>query len=502
MTCTLEQSAEGSGRLTITEPASLTVIAEVPATSPNEVRLAVELAAKVQPDWAVQSPAARAKSLLSWRKALIKEGDSITRTLSRENGKPLHEAWLHELAPLCDTLTWLAHEAPKLLAEQAIPLRWLKQYRSVIKCRPRGQCAIISPYNFPMLIPFADAAAALIAGCSVIIKPSEHTPLTALAVAELAHASGLEPGLLQILPGGPSVARSLIESGVDEVIFTGNLEHGREVAHLCAERLLPCTLELGGKAPALVLEDVNVDEAASAIVFGALANSGQNCIAVERVLVHTNVHRSLVEAIVERVRHLRQGDPMQAEVDLGALTSPHQLRHVNAQIDAAIAHGARLACGGQRACAPGNFFLPTVIDGCTQQMSIVTQETFGPVIPIVPIETERDGLEIANSGQTGLAAYLFGRSDDALQATAERMNAGHILINDVLWSYVCPEIPFGGQSQSGWGVVHGPEGLRAHTRPIHTGSPRFKIPESFGLGFPYSKAQRALLKRALRLLTR
>ncbi len=502
LSCSGEHSATGSGRLVITEPASGAVIAEVPETDLNGVRRAVATAAKVQPDWAAQTPAARAKCLLSWRKAIVNDSDNLTRTLSRENGKPVHEAWLHELAPLCDALTWLAQEAPKLLAEQTITLRWLKQYRSVVNRKPRGQCAIISPYNFPMLIPFADSAAALVAGCSVIVKPSEHTPLTALAIVQLAHASGLEPGLLQVLPGGPSVARTLIESGVDEVIFTGNLEHGREVARLCAESLLPCTLELGGKAPALVLEDVDVDDAASAIVFGALANSGQNCIAVERVLVHTRVQRQLVEAIVDRVRHLRQGDPLLAEVDLGALTSHHHLRHIQSQIDAAISCGAKLAFGGHATSDPGNFITPTVINDCTPLMSIATDETFGPVIPIVPVESQHQALEIANQGQSGLAGYVFGRNEHALQAVARQMNAGHVLLNDVLWSYICPEVPFGGHRNSGWGVVHGAEGLGAHTRPIHTGSPRFKVPESFGLGFPYSKAPRALLNRALRLLTR
>jgi succinate-semialdehyde dehydrogenase/glutarate-semialdehyde dehydrogenase len=460
------------------------------------------MAGKVQPDWASQSPNARAKALLRWRRELVSESEQLTKTLSRENGKPLHEAWLHELAPLCDFITWLANEAAQLLANRTLALRWLKQQKSVLLSKPRGQCAIISPYNFPMLIPFADAAAALVAGCSVVIKPSEHTPLTAIAIAKLAHASGLEPALLQVLPGGPDVARALIDAPVDEVIFTGNLEHGRDVARRCADKLLPCTLELGGKASLLVLEDASLDDAASAIVFGALANSGQSCIAVERVLAHTRVHRRLVDAVVDRVRMLRQGDPSLAEVDLGALTSPHQLKHVISQVNGAIAQGAKLLCGGRRSPEVGHFFAPTVLDYCTNQMSVVSEESFGPVIPIVPIDSMPEGLAIANSGASGLAAYLFGRDEDMLTAIAGQLHAGHVLLNDVLWSYTCPEIPFGGRNQSGWGVVHGSEGLRSHTREVHLGSSRFKVPESLGLGFPYSKRPRTLLKQALRLFTR
>ena len=291
------QTSAGSDCLIVTEPASQLQIAEVRVAGSSDVQHAVEMAAVVHPTWANKDVTERAKVLLRWRAALVKESNQLTTMLSRENGKPLHEAWLHELAPLCDAITWLASEGPTLLADRTIVLRWMKQYKSSLSSRPRGQCVIISPYNFPMLIPFADAAAALIAGCSVIIKPSEHTPLTAIAVAQLAHLSGLDPALLQVLPGGSDVAHKLIDAAVNEVIFTGNVTHGREVARRCADKLLPCTLELGGKAPLLVLEDINVEDAASAIVFGALANSGQSCIAVERVLVHKTVHRALVNAV-------------------------------------------------------------------------------------------------------------------------------------------------------------------------------------------------------------
>lgn len=502
MTNAIETASNDVTRLVVREPASYSTIAEVPVATPADVLRATERAAKVQPQWAAQTLDERTRIMLRWRTALADDSEQLTRTLVRESGKPSHEAWLHELAPLCDSITWLASEATQLLANRTIALRWMKQFRSLIVSKPLGQCAIISPYNFPLLIPFADAAAALVAGCSVVIKPSEHTPLTALAASKLAHASGLDPALLQILPGGPDVARTLIDASVDEVIFTGKLEHGREVARRCAERLRPCTLELGGKASLIVLEDADIDDTATAIVFGALANSGQSCIAVERVLAHTKIRRRLVDAVADRVRALRQGDPLRAEVDLGALTSQQQLEHVESQIKAAISQGARLLCGGYRSIEPGNFYSPTVLDDCTKQMPVAVEESFGPVIPIVPIESVTEGLAIANSGSGGLAAYLFGRDEDVLRDIASQVRAGHVLLNDVLWSYTCPEIPFGGQGCNGLGVVHGAEGLRAHTRAIHWGSTRFKIPQSFGLGFPYSKRPRMLLKQALRLFTR
>jgi acyl-CoA reductase-like NAD-dependent aldehyde dehydrogenase len=489
-----------TARLLISEPASQSVIGEVAVAQGADVQRAIETATASQPSWASKSAAERARFLLSWRKNLVSEGDSIAQIISRENGKPLHEAWSHELVPLCAAMTWIAEESPKLLSERTVRLRWMKQYRSHIYSKPRGLCAIISPYNFPLLIPFADTAAALAAGCAVVIKPSEHTPLTAIAVAKLAHQAGIDPALLQVLPGGPEVAQTLLEAGVDEVVFTGSREHGREVARRCAGQLVPCTLELGGKASLIVLEDVNVDSAASAIVYGALANSGQSCIAVERVIAHRSVQSRLVSAIADRVSALRQGDPLRAEVDLGALTSRRHMDHVQQQVDASVSQGARLVCGGQRGSSTGHFYLPTVLDECTPDMGITCDETFGPAIPVVPVDSVDMALRIANTGAAGLAAYLFGRDEDRLRSIARQLHAGHTLLNDVLWSYVCPEIPFGGQHQSGWGVVHGSEGLRAHTREMHLGTSRFALPQSLGLGFPYSKRARQILKQALRLV--
>jgi acyl-CoA reductase-like NAD-dependent aldehyde dehydrogenase len=429
-------------------------------------------------------------------------GDEIAATLSRENGKPIHEAWLHELLPLYSAMSWLIDESSEILADRAISLRWLKQYRSTLSSRPRGQCLIISPYNFPLLIPFSDAAAALASGCSVVIKPSEHTPLTALLLAKLASEVGIDPALLQVFPGGPDTARALLEAEIDEVVFTGSLGHGREVARSCAERLIPCTLELGGKASLLAFEDADIELAASAAVFGALANSGQSCIAVERVIVHRRIKAAFLESILNRVRTLRQGNPANLEVDLGALTSSRHIDHLQAQVNSAVADGATLMCGGLRLSGPGNFYAPTILDGCTSRMPVVSEETFGPIIPIVTVDSVGEALALANTGASGLAAYLFGRDESRLHALVPQIRAGHILLNDVLWSYVCPEIPFGGRDQSGFGLVHGPEGLKSHTRPVHVGTKRLRLPEMLGMGFPYSEKTRGFLKHTLRLITR
>ena len=485
----------------MTDPCTGELIAKIAAATADQILAAVHRARKAQTYWAQTPPNERRSRLINWRHALLKAGDQLAMQLSRENGKPLNESWLHEVAPLCDTLSWLADMAPRLLEDTDVPLRWMKHQRSVLWSRPRGVCVVIAPYNFPLLIPFSDAAAALMAGCGVIIKPSERTPLVAQAVASLAEQSGLEPDLLQVLPGGPDVAQQLIASNVNEVVFTGNTEHGREVAMLCADRLLPCTLELGGGAPAVVFDDANVDQAATAITFGALANSGQSCIGVERVIVAKSLYPKLLEAIADRVLGLRQGNPLQAEVDLGALTSPQQLTKVSRQVAAALADGARLICGGKRACDTGNFYLPTLLGDCDPRMDVVVHETFGPVIPLVAVDDPMEMLETATVSRSALAAYLFGRDSHALMMAARNVNANHVLMNDVLWSYLCPELPFGGHGMSGWGIVHGPEGLLSHTHRAHIGRARLQLPTNLGFTFPYGKTPRTLLKQALRFFT-
>jgi succinate-semialdehyde dehydrogenase/glutarate-semialdehyde dehydrogenase len=494
-------SSEFGSLLNVIDPSTGATIANIAAATPAQIDAAVTRAHRAQVAWAAETIQNRRSALLAWRRALLQTGDQLALQLSRENGKPLHEAWLHEVAPLCDTLSWLADEGPHWLDDAEVSLRWMKHQRSLLWSKPRGVCAVIAPYNFPLLIPFADAAAALMAGCAVIVKPSERTPLIAQSVAQVAEQSGLEPGLLQVLPGGGEVAQALISSPIDEVVFTGSTEHGRAVAMKCAERLIPCTLELGGGAPAVVFADAQIEQAAEAIAFGALANSGQSCIAIERVYTLRSSHASLVEAIDVCVRRLRQGNPIDSEVDLGAMTSAQHLQRVSQQVDAAVERGATLVCGGTRGEGPGHFFRPTVLGNCIPEMAVVSEETFGPVIPIIPVEDVATMLELANRGNPSLAAYLFGRDRHVLNKAARGSKANHVLINDVLWSYLCPELPFGGHGPGGWGVVHGPQGLLSHTHRAHIGQTRMRLPGNLGFGFPYGRAPRTLLKHAMRFFT-
>lgn len=488
-------------QLDVVDPSTGQTFATVDTSTPEQVHAAVQRARVAQRVWARESLDVRKARLLGWRNALLEDGDELASQVSRENGKPLHEAWLHEVVPLCSSLSWLADEGPRWLGDAEMPLRWMKHQRSLLWSKPRGVCAVIAPYNFPLLIPFADAAAALMAGCAVVVKPSEQTPLIARRVVEMAIRSGIEPGLLQVVDGGSEVAQQLIAARVDEVVFTGSSEHGREVAVACATQLIPCTLELGGGAPAVVFDDANLDQTAEAITFGALANSGQSCIAVERVYAPRSLQSRLVDAIADRVRKLRQGSPLGGEVDLGAMTSERQLETVSRQVAQATGLGATLVCGGRRAERAGNFYQPTLLADCLPEMAVISDETFGPVIPIVAVDHPSQLLDLANRGPS-LTTYLFGRDTHALSEAARSCNSNHVLINDVLWSYLCPELPFGGRGMSGWGVVHGSQGLLSHAHQAHIGRARLRLPANLGFGFPYGVISRTLLKHALRLFTR
>lgn len=488
--------------LTIFSPASGELLETVATPDPAQISRAIRNCRSAQASWATQPATRRCEQLLKWRDALLHAGEHLALQLSRENGKPLHESWLHEVLPLCDMLAWLAGAAPAALSESEISLRLMKHQQSRVLAKPKGVCAVITPYNFPLLIPGSDAAAALAAGCGVIIKPSEKGTLTALLAVQLAHEAGLDPDLIQVLPGGAAVALQIIHAGVDEVVFTGSTAHGRSVAIACAEQLTPCTLELGGGASAVVFDSADVDRAADRIVFGALANLGQSCISIERVFVQARLQTKLVDALVDRVKRLRQGDPCHEDVDLGAMTSERQLEVVREHLANAVQQGAKAALMGTRLGRAGHFMGPSILANCNLQMDAFRRETFGPVIAIGPFDTPANALQIVQSIGPMLAAYMFGSRLQELAEWARQINAGHCLINDVLWSYVCPELPFGGSGTCGWGQVHGVEGLLSHTRRAHIGQRRFWLPQAMELGFPYRSVSLSLARRAMSVLTR
>jgi acyl-CoA reductase-like NAD-dependent aldehyde dehydrogenase len=481
-------------------PASGELLGEAPVVSAAEVRAAVERARVAQRAWAALPVEERCERLLRFRDALVERAEELVDLLSRETGKPRHEALGHELFALADLMTWHAKNAPRILAPREVPLHLLKHRKSVLSYVPRGVIGVISPWNFPLIIPFGDAFAALITGSAVVLKPSEVTPLIALRVKDVWDKSGLPEDLLQVVTGYADTGTALIDAGIQKLIFTGSVATGRKVAAACGERLIPCVLELGGKAPLIACADADLERTARAVVFGGFANSGQACISVERVFAHRTIYQKLVERVTALVAELRQGDGSAGNVDVGAIIFPEQIEIAERHVADALAKGARLLAGGKRRVGPGQFFEPTVLADCTEQMTVMNDEIFGPIVPIMVVDSDERAIELANDSPLGLNAYVFSTDRERAARIAERIESGSVVVNDVFSNYASPEAPFGGVKHSGYGRIHGEDSLRDLAEVKHTSFDRIRPPARDPLWYPYSEKSFRWGLRALRAM--
>ncbi len=460
-----------SERLECFAPGTGQRIGSVPVSSPEQVRAAVARSREVQQaDWSKRTLAQRIEVMQVFADLLIERSAELCALLSLECGKPESEAYIAEVLTAIDLTRYYAKLAPKLLRRKYIPLHLLIHRTSYVHYTPKGVIGIIAPWNFPFIIPFGDVIIALMTGNGVVVKPSEETPLVALKGLELLLEAGVPEGLVEVVCGWGPTGAALCTSGVDKVVFTGSVATGKRVAVACAEQLIPVTLELGGKAPAVVLPSANVERAARGLVYGAYVNSGQICVSVERVYVHRSMHDELVGRIVERVNKLRHGDPQADEVDVGCVISSNQIAIAQRQIAQAVEAGAQVAAGGKTPDMPGQFFEPTVLTGVNNQMDVARTETFGPLMPIIVYDTVEEAIELANDTHLGLMAYVFAGTAAEGRAVAEQIEAGTVMVNDVLTTYAAPETPWRGMKKSGLGVVHGDGGMLAMCEARHVHS--------------------------------
>jgi succinate-semialdehyde dehydrogenase/glutarate-semialdehyde dehydrogenase len=491
--------------LAVHNPASGEKIGEVPIGTADDVNEAVARAREAQTAWAQRSVAERARVLKSVRGVLLERADEMADTIAAECGKARAEAVIHGVAPVTLSLTWLVSRGQRLLASEA-PTALAPMVRGTkVHRRPRGVVGLISPWNFPFTIPFTSVAEALLAGNGVVAKPSEHTPLIARLGQEIFEEGGVPRGLLNVVTGDASTGAALLEADIDMMCFTGSVNAGRKIAARLGERLIPCVIELGGKAPLIALDDCDLERTAAAIVFGGFANAGQICISVERVLADAKVHDELLELVVEKTEVLRQGDPTVEEIDVGALVLPNHTDHLDALVADATAHGATVRTGGRALERAGQFYAPTVLEGVTPEMKVFREETFGPIIPFVKVDGVDEAVDLANDCELGLSAYVFGKDRKRARAVAQRVRAGAISVNDVFTQYAAPELPFGGIGNSGFGRVHGPEGLLSMTYPQVVADDRVGYAPARDLWwFPYSRKATdgimSALRRAIGLL--
>ena len=448
-------------------PATGEVLREFECAGDADVESAVKQAHMAQLNWAEQGLRRRIEILREFQKRLLARKDDIAAAITREAGKPLAEALTTEVLVVLDAARFLIDNAQNLLRDEPVPHGNLatKLKRGIISREPHGVIGIISPWNYPFSIPATETLAALVAGNAVVLKPSELTPIVAVELGSLLHAAGVPIDVFQVIVGDGPTGASVLRSSIDKLVFTGSVATGKHIAAAAAERLLPVVLELGGKDPMLVLDDADVDVASSAAVWGAFVNAGQTCLSVERCYVHCQLHEAFVDACAGKVKQLRIGNGISANADVGPMIDERQVRIVESQVEEAKAAGARVVAGGKRLPELGsNFYAPTILADVRNEMRIMREETFGPVLPIMPFADDDEAVRLANDSEYGLAASIWTRDAKRGERIAKRINAGTVMVNDVISCFGISEAPHGGVKASGVGRTHGRFGLEEMVR--------------------------------------
>jgi succinate-semialdehyde dehydrogenase/glutarate-semialdehyde dehydrogenase len=440
-------AASGS-TITVTNPADGSTVGSVPSLSAAETRAAIAAADGAFAEWRRMTARERSTTLMKWYDLMMAHQEDLAVILTSEQGKPLSEA-RGEIAYAASFVQWFAEEAKRVYGD-TIPAASTDQRILVIR-QPVGVCAAITPWNFPAAMITRKAAPALAAGCTMVVKPASQTPLTALALAELARRAGIPKGVLNVVTGSAAVIGKELTSSptVRKLSFTGSTEVGRQLMAECAENIKKVSLELGGNAPFIVFDDADLDKAVEGAMISKYRNSGQTCVCANRLFVQEGVYDEFARRLVAAVETLKVGSGLEPDVQQGPLIDRAALDKVSRHIEDALAGGATLLTGGKPHALGGTFFQPTVLTNVNAGMSVAVNETFGPVAPLIRFEHEADVIRMANDTPFGLAAYFCARDMGRIFRVAEALEYGMVGINTGL---ISTEVaPFGGVKQSGIG---------------------------------------------------
>jgi len=443
-----EWLAAAGARIEVRNPATGERVGSVPDFGAVETRRAIDAAEAAFHPWRAKTAAARAKILRRWFDLVMENQEDLARLMTLEQGKPLAEA-RGEIAYGAAFIEWFAEEARRVYGD-VIPSP-LADRRMIVLKQPVGVCAAITPWNFPSAMIARKAAPALAAGCTMVVKPAEQTPLSALALAWLAQQAGVPPGVLNVVTGEPRAIGGELTSSpkVRKLSFTGSTEVGRLLMAQCAPTLKKLSLELGGNAPFIVFDDADLDAAVAGAMASKYRNTGQTCVCSNRFLVQEKVHDVFAQKLAAAVGKLKVGNGLDDGVTQGPLIDGAALAKVEELLADAVAQGARVLCGGKRHARGGTFYEPTVLAGATSAMRLAREEIFGPVAPIFSFRDEADAIRMANDTEYGLAAYFYSRDIARAWRVGEALDYGMVGVNSGL---ISSEVaPFGGVKQSGLG---------------------------------------------------
>tara|TARA_R110000751_G_scaffold116604_2_gene216724 strand:- start:545323 stop:546816 length:1494 start_codon:yes stop_codon:yes gene_type:complete len=447
--------------ISVQNPATGIEICKVASATKEDVVFSIECAQDALQTWRATTAKQRAELLKNWYHLIIENIDDLTSILTVEQGKPLAEAKA-EILYGASYIEWFAEEAKRMYGD-IIPSNKSSQRLLTIK-QPIGVVAAITPWNFPNAMITRKAAPALAAGCSIIVKPSETTPLSALALAELAQRAGIPKGVFSVVIGVDSkeIGKELTDNPlVKKLSFTGSTKVGKILIKQCADTVKKVSMELGGNAPFIVFEDADIDQAVKGAIASKFRNAGQTCVCANRFLVHSSVYQAFTTKFVEATKKLVMGNGIEAKVSIGPLITAAAVQDVHAKVTYAAENGAKILLGGSPSQLGANFYPPTILSDVTPDMRVFKEEIFGPVAPIIAFDTEQQALELANATEAGLASYLYTQNYSRIWRFSERLENGIVGINE---GVISTEVaPFGGIKQSGNGREGSKYGMDDYT---------------------------------------
>ncbi len=491
---------ETKQKLASINPATLEPVGEVFLATEEECRLALQAAAQALPAWR-ELPLGEKKNIFRRAKGiLLRRSEEMAELVTREKGSPISEALNIDILTGLELLDYYSHNLDKVRARRKtrshLPLFAHKKNAFVFQ--PLGVTLVITPWNFPFVIPFSDTLSCLAAGNTLVLRPSSVTPLTGLMIGEILLEAGLPAGVLNVVNSRSAQAEGMIvDPIVQTVLFTGSVGIGKRVMELASRNLTHVVLELGGKDPMIVLDDADLEKAARGAVWAGFMNTGQSCASIERVYVDRRVADEFLSRVVELAKNLRVGNPLDPAIDIGPMTTLDQLEVVVEHLADARAKGAQILCGGRRpGDLPGYFLTPAVLSKVDHSMKVMKEETFGPVLPVMAFSDLDEALALANDCEYGLTASVWTRSKSRAAWLAERLEAGTVTVNDHMFSFSDPTAIWGGIKKTGVGRSHGPYGLLEISN-IKFVSLDFDRRKTQVWWYPYSPTTRRIMQKTL-----